>query len=104
LTISGLELGAVSRYTDWAILAPAEKRIRGNRQITFLFLYITDATDISPLLYISEVGFYRGSGKDIPTCESGRDWRFFNPLLFASCTGTYSKWCKITRGMKRSAQ
>jgi hypothetical protein len=29
---------------------------------------------------------------------------FFNPLLFASCTDTFSKWCKITRGMKRSAQ
>jgi hypothetical protein len=27
-----------------------------------------------------------------------------NPLLFASCTDTFSKWCKITRGMKRSAQ
>jgi hypothetical protein len=27
-----------------------------------------------------------------------------NPLLFASCTNTFSKWCKITRGMKRSAQ
>jgi hypothetical protein len=23
---------------------------------------------------------------------------FFNPLLFASCTNTFSKWCKITRG------
>jgi hypothetical protein len=21
-----------------------------------------------------------------------------NPLLFASCTNTFSKWCKITRG------
>jgi hypothetical protein len=29
---------------------------------------------------------------------------FVNPLLFASCTNTFSKWCKITRGMKRSAQ
>jgi hypothetical protein len=29
---------------------------------------------------------------------------FFNPLLFASCTDTFSKWYKITRGMKRSAQ
>jgi hypothetical protein len=29
---------------------------------------------------------------------------FFNPLLFASCTDTFSKWCKITRGIKRSAQ
>jgi hypothetical protein len=29
---------------------------------------------------------------------------FFNPLLFASCTDTFSKWCKITGGMKRSAQ
>jgi hypothetical protein len=29
---------------------------------------------------------------------------FVNPLLFASCTDTFSKWCKITRGMKRSAQ
>jgi hypothetical protein len=29
---------------------------------------------------------------------------FFNPLLFASCTDTFIKWCKITRGMKRSAQ
>jgi hypothetical protein len=29
---------------------------------------------------------------------------FFNPLLFVSCTDTFSKWCKITRGMKRSAQ
>jgi hypothetical protein len=29
---------------------------------------------------------------------------FFNPLLFASCTDTFSKWCKITRGMKRSAE
>jgi hypothetical protein len=29
---------------------------------------------------------------------------FLNPLLFASCTDTFSKWCKITRGMKRSAQ
>jgi hypothetical protein len=29
---------------------------------------------------------------------------FFNPLLFASCTDTFSKWCKITRGMKSSAQ
>jgi hypothetical protein len=28
---------------------------------------------------------------------------FFNPLLFASCTDTFSKWCKITRGVK-SAQ
>jgi hypothetical protein len=28
--------------------------------------------------------------------------RFFNPLLFASCTNTFSKCCKITRGMKRS--
>jgi hypothetical protein len=27
-----------------------------------------------------------------------------NPLLFASCTDTFSKWCKITRGMKSSAQ
>jgi hypothetical protein len=27
-----------------------------------------------------------------------------NPLLFASCTNTFSKWCKITRGMKKSAQ
>jgi hypothetical protein len=27
-----------------------------------------------------------------------------NPLLFGSCTDTFSKWCKITRGMKRSAQ
>jgi hypothetical protein len=27
-----------------------------------------------------------------------------NPLLFASCTDTFSKWRKITRGMKRSAQ
>jgi hypothetical protein len=29
---------------------------------------------------------------------------FCNPLLFASCTDTFSKWCKIIRGMKRSAQ
>jgi hypothetical protein len=29
---------------------------------------------------------------------------FLNPLLFASCTDTFSKWCKVTRGMKRSAQ
>jgi hypothetical protein len=29
---------------------------------------------------------------------------FFNLLLFASCTDTFSKWCKITRGIKRSAQ
>jgi hypothetical protein len=29
---------------------------------------------------------------------------FFNFLLFASCTDTFSKWCKIPRGMKRSAQ
>jgi hypothetical protein len=29
---------------------------------------------------------------------------FVNPLLFASCTNTFSKWCKVTRGMKRSAQ
>jgi hypothetical protein len=29
---------------------------------------------------------------------------FFISLLFASCTHTFSKWCKITRGMKRSAQ
>jgi hypothetical protein len=29
---------------------------------------------------------------------------FVNPLLFASCTNTFSKWCKITRGKKRSAQ
>jgi hypothetical protein len=28
----------------------------------------------------------------------------FESLLFASCTNTFSKWCKITRGMKRSAQ
>jgi hypothetical protein len=34
------------------------------------------------------------------TCNSS----FFNPLLFASCTNTFSKWCKITRHMKRSAQ
>jgi hypothetical protein len=27
-----------------------------------------------------------------------------NPLLFVSCIHTFSKWCKITRGMKRSAQ
>jgi hypothetical protein len=27
----------------------------------------------------------------------------FNPLLFASCTNTFSKCCEITRGMKRSA-
>jgi hypothetical protein len=25
-------------------------------------------------------------------------------ILFASCTDTFSKWYKITRGMKRSAQ
>jgi hypothetical protein len=38
---------------------------------------------------------------------SERDYIFFfclNPLLFASCTDTFSKWCKIIRGMKRSAQ
>jgi hypothetical protein len=29
---------------------------------------------------------------------------FVNILLFASCTDTFIKWCKITRGMKRSAQ
>jgi hypothetical protein len=31
---------------------------------------------------------------------------FFNPLLFASCTNTFSKCCEITTttGMKRSAQ
>jgi hypothetical protein len=29
---------------------------------------------------------------------------YLKPLLFASCTDTFSKWCKITRGMKRSAQ
>jgi hypothetical protein len=29
---------------------------------------------------------------------------FFYLLLFASCTNIFSKWCKITRGMKRSAQ
>jgi hypothetical protein len=29
---------------------------------------------------------------------------FVNLLLFAICTNTFSKWCKITRGMKRSAQ
>jgi hypothetical protein len=29
---------------------------------------------------------------------------YLNLLLFASCTDTFSKWCKITRGMKRSAQ
>jgi hypothetical protein len=28
----------------------------------------------------------------------------FESLLFASCADTFSKWCKITRGMKRSAQ
>jgi hypothetical protein len=27
----------------------------------------------------------------------------FNRLLFTSCTDTFSKWCKITRGMKRNA-
>jgi hypothetical protein len=27
-----------------------------------------------------------------------------NPLLFANCTDAFSKWCKITRGMKRSVQ
>jgi hypothetical protein len=26
---------------------------------------------------------------------------FLTPLLFASCTDTFSKWCKITRGVKR---
>jgi hypothetical protein len=31
---------------------------------------------------------------------------FYNPLLFASCTNTFSKCCEITTttGMKRSAQ
>jgi hypothetical protein len=29
---------------------------------------------------------------------------FLNPVLFASCTNTFCKWCEITRGMKRSAQ
>jgi hypothetical protein len=37
--------------------------------------------------------------------DSNHDKVFFvNPFLFASCTNTFSKWCKITRGMKRSAQ
>jgi hypothetical protein len=44
LTLLGLELRAVSRYTDYA---PTGKGNRGNRQITFLLLYITDPTDIS---------------------------------------------------------
>jgi hypothetical protein len=29
---------------------------------------------------------------------------FLNPRLFASCTDTFCKWCKITRGVKKSAQ
>jgi hypothetical protein len=27
-----------------------------------------------------------------------------NPILFASCTCTFSKWCKSKEGVKRSAQ
>jgi hypothetical protein len=29
---------------------------------------------------------------------------FANPLLFASCTNTICKWCKVTRGIKRGVQ
>jgi hypothetical protein len=41
-------------------------------------------------------------------CSSGRTFPkhffFVNPLLFASCTNIFSKCCKITRGLKMSAQ
>jgi hypothetical protein len=32
------------------------------------------------------------------------DFFLFESPLFANCTDTFSKWYKITRGMKRSAQ
>jgi hypothetical protein len=45
---------------------------------------------------------------DTRCCKSGISTvftnKFFYLLLFASCTDTFSKWCKVTRGMKRSAQ
>jgi hypothetical protein len=31
-------------------------------------------------------------------------FNFFNPILFASCTCTLSKWCKSKKGVKSSAQ
>jgi hypothetical protein len=40
----------------------------------------------------------------VDTTSAGKVFFFWNPLLFASCTNTFSKWCEITRGMKRSAQ
>jgi hypothetical protein len=52
------------------------------------------------------VNFYSDMASHIPGASNLYFVFFFclNPLLFASCTDTFSKWCKITRGMKRSAQ
>jgi hypothetical protein len=52
---------------------------------------------------MEETGVSRGSDDEL-NVDCIKLYIFFNPLLFASCTNTFSKWCKITRGMKRSAQ
>jgi hypothetical protein len=40
----------------------------------------------------------------VPLARNPLNMFCLNPLLFASCTDTFSKCCKITIGMKRSAQ
>jgi hypothetical protein len=45
-------------------------------------------------------GIYPG----VTSAEVKKTFFCLNPLLFASCTNTFSKWCQITRAMKRSAQ
>jgi hypothetical protein len=50
------------------------------------------------------IGFLDHYTVNLFRCASNTHNFFLNPLLFASCTNTFSKLCKITRGMKRSAQ
>jgi hypothetical protein len=74
-------------------------RARNRNQTTlFSFLLRWSCNNATPNTELFSAG-------NIGVIHSSSHWPFFfNPLLFASCTNTFNKWCKITRGMKRSVQ
>jgi hypothetical protein len=83
----------VYKLLNYAMTSGTHSRIKYDRLFFIKYLQSVCLCVHSPLLL--------GNGS-LNTFQMAM--HFFNPLLFASCTNTFSKRCEITTGMKRSAQ
>jgi hypothetical protein len=50
------------------------------------------------ILSLFQISMMTSDGDNFNSGNAIYFFLFVNPLLFASCTNTFSKWCKITRG------